>query len=214
MSAGVEILLLVVPVCIWIIDWSYCRGMPKDEHTLAVNGTLLGVQIFRSFFAMMRDRKMFGEVVSFVVGTCSPFNFELLLALTVLEPVVSHVNVFGATLLDGLVGNADSCGVVTSHWCWRLGVSHFFKYDANWNCINKVVETSCRFCFSYGGYDRFDDAGDFDGTVVVVNAEGAKPVTGAAQPSKQRWCEASIPCRIWSIVVSRLDAWRRSLGGE
>ena len=60
MSAGVEILLLVVPVCIWIIDWSHCRVIPKDEHTLAVNDTLLGVQIFRSFFAM-RDRKMFGE---------------------------------------------------------------------------------------------------------------------------------------------------------
>jgi hypothetical protein len=27
-----------------------------------------------------------------------------------------------AALLDGLVGNANSCGVVTSHWCWRLGV--------------------------------------------------------------------------------------------
>jgi len=32
MSAGVEILLLVVPVWIWIIDWSYCRVIPKDEH--------------------------------------------------------------------------------------------------------------------------------------------------------------------------------------
>jgi len=32
MSAGVEILLLVVPVCVWIIDWSYCRVIPKDEH--------------------------------------------------------------------------------------------------------------------------------------------------------------------------------------
>jgi len=37
---------------------------------------------------------MFGEVVGFVIGTCSPLNFELLLALTVLEPVVLHVNGF------------------------------------------------------------------------------------------------------------------------
>ena len=94
MLAGVKILLLVVPVWIWIIDWSYCRVIPKDEHTLAVNDTLLGMQIFWSFFAMMRDRKMFGEVVGFVVGTCRPLNFELLLALTVLEPVGSHVNGF------------------------------------------------------------------------------------------------------------------------
>jgi hypothetical protein len=32
MSAGVKILLLVVAVWIWIIDWSYCRVIPKDEH--------------------------------------------------------------------------------------------------------------------------------------------------------------------------------------
>jgi len=100
---------------------------------------------------------MFGDVVSFVVGTCSPFNFELLLALTVLEPVVSHFNGFAAALFHGLVGNADSCGVVTSHWCWRLGVPHFFECDANWNDACVV----------------------FDGTIVVVNAEGAKPVMRA-----------------------------------
>jgi len=194
MLAGVEILLLVVPVWIWIIDWSYCRVIPKDEHTLAVNGKLLGVQIFRSFFAMMRDRKMFGEVVSFVGGTCSStFNFELLLALTVLEPVVLHVNGFRAALLDGLVGNANSCGVVTSHWCWQLEVPHFFECDANWNCINTVVETTRHLSFSYGGYNRFDDAGVvYYGTVDVVNAEGAKPVmravttacAGLNQPSR------------------------------
>jgi len=34
MSAGVEILLLAVPVWIWIIDWSYCRVIPKVEHLL------------------------------------------------------------------------------------------------------------------------------------------------------------------------------------
>jgi hypothetical protein len=32
MSAGDEILLLAVAVWIWIIDWSYCRVIPKDEH--------------------------------------------------------------------------------------------------------------------------------------------------------------------------------------
>jgi len=59
-------------------------------------------------------------------------------------------------------------------------VPHFFECDANWNCINAVVETTRRLSFSYGGYDRFDDVGIvFDGTVVVVNADGAKPVMRA-----------------------------------
>ena len=57
---------------------------------------------------------------------------------------------------------------------------HFFECDANLNCINTVVETTRRLSFSYGGYNRFDDAGVvFDGTVVVVNAEGATPVMRA-----------------------------------
>ena len=36
MSAGVEILLLVSPVWLWIIDWSYCRVVPKDEQPVPV----------------------------------------------------------------------------------------------------------------------------------------------------------------------------------
>jgi len=59
-------------------------------------------------------------------------------------------------------------------------VPHLFECDANRNCINTVVETTRCPCFSYGGYDRFDDAGVvFDGTIVVVNAEGAKLVMRA-----------------------------------
>jgi len=41
MSAGVEILLLVVRVCIRIIDWSYCRVIPKDEQLALVVGCWL-----------------------------------------------------------------------------------------------------------------------------------------------------------------------------
>jgi len=40
MSAGVEILLLVVAVCLWIIDWSYCRVIPKDEHESVTNAAI------------------------------------------------------------------------------------------------------------------------------------------------------------------------------
>jgi len=44
----------------------------------------------------------------------------------------------------------------------------------------RIGIASIRLSFSYGGYNRFDDAGVvFDGTVVVVNAEGAKPVMRA-----------------------------------
>jgi len=110
---------------------------------------------------MMRDREMFGKEVCFVVCTCSPLNLELLLAFTVLEPVVLRVDGFGPALFDGLVGNTDSGGVVTSYWCWWLGAPHFFERVAIWNCIDTIVETTRRFSFGNGGYNRFDDAGLF-----------------------------------------------------
>ena len=58
-----------------------------------------------------------------------------------------------------MVSNANSGGVVTSYWCWRLGAPHFFERDADWNCINTIVEATRHFSFGNGGYNRFDDAG-------------------------------------------------------
>jgi len=78
MSAGVEILLLVVPVWIWIIDWSYCRVIPKDEHTLAVNGTLISIMLaccHRSASGPLikwqysRDAPVLGSMTELAIGS-------------------------------------------------------------------------------------------------------------------------------------------------
>jgi hypothetical protein len=37
MLAGVEVLLLVVPVWIWMIDWSYCRLYPRMNKQFLKN---------------------------------------------------------------------------------------------------------------------------------------------------------------------------------
>ena len=53
-----------------------------------------------------------GEVVRFVAAAGTPVNVELLLFGAVADPVETHVHGFGAFLLNIVVSNAGSCGVV------------------------------------------------------------------------------------------------------
>ena len=60
---------------------------------------------------MMAGRMMFGEIISKVDGTFAPVNEKLTLTDTIANPVESHVDCFGATLFDSIVGDA-ACGAI------------------------------------------------------------------------------------------------------
>ena len=55
---------------------------------------------------------MFGVVVRFVGGTRAPVDEKLAKERTVLEPVVVHVDGFGALLFDGVVGESSAGGII------------------------------------------------------------------------------------------------------
>ena len=69
---------------------------------------------------------VFGEVISIVVSAFFPVYFELLLGLAVSEPVVSHVPRFGSFLVNIVVYESRSSGVVRFQGCWRLWVIQCF----------------------------------------------------------------------------------------
>ena len=75
--------------------------------------------------SMMSGSVMLGEVVGMVVGTSFPVYKKLPLTHTVADPIKSHVDGFGAALLDGAVDDACGSHVVRlerSGWLW---VAHF-----------------------------------------------------------------------------------------
>ena len=60
-----------------------------------------------------------------------PVDQKLFLADAVLDPIKTHVNCFGAFLLDGLAGKSLVDGIVNLHWGRRLIVTHLGKSGAN-----------------------------------------------------------------------------------
>ena len=52
---------------------------------------------------------MFCQIVGqLVLATSNPINFELIAVDPVLNPIKSHVDGFGSSLFDGVVGNTGS----------------------------------------------------------------------------------------------------------
>ena len=70
--------------------------------------------------------EVFGPVVSFFVLAGSPKDVELALADAVTHPIETHVDCFASFLLDGVVGDARRCAVVSFDWSSILWVAQFF----------------------------------------------------------------------------------------
>ena len=75
--------------------------------------------------SMMARRMMFGEVIREVGRAFLPIDMKLALGDSVLDPIKSHVDCLGSTLLDGFVGESFSEGIVRLYRGCRLGMSHF-----------------------------------------------------------------------------------------
>ena len=60
----------------------------------------------------MARGEMLGEVVGQVVGSFAPEDEELALLDAVPDPIKTHVDGFGSALLDGVVCDSRSGGVV------------------------------------------------------------------------------------------------------
>ena len=84
--------------------------------------------------------KVFGVVVPKVVSPGFPVNNELALPDPVTNPVESHVDCFGSLLLDCVVADALSAGVVRLDGSGWLGVAKKFERVAEHAGILSIVE--------------------------------------------------------------------------
>ena len=68
---------------------------------------------------------LLGVIVPQVSDSGLPVDEELTLAYVVAYPIKAHINDFRSFLLDGVVGEAFSGGVVNLDWRDRLWVPQF-----------------------------------------------------------------------------------------
>ena len=76
---------------------------------------------------MVSWRMVFGEVVAEIGFSRSPVNIEVLLLLSVSDPMETHVDGSCLLLFDGVVCKAGSGRVIRLDWGWRLRVAHVMQ---------------------------------------------------------------------------------------
>ena len=95
---------------------------------------------------VMSRRMMFRVIISQVVASFLPLVFEMLLCFLVLQPIISHVDGLGSSLLEIAVDKVYRCCVVKRDLCGWLGVPHFCECDAKWDGFFAVNKRCSNFC--------------------------------------------------------------------
>ena len=85
---------------------------------------------------MVRQGVMLRVVVGEVQSPGAPIDKELTKFRTILEPVMVHVDGFGAFLFDRVVGESCAGGVVGLDGRGRLRMTKFFEGGADWDCLS------------------------------------------------------------------------------
>ena len=173
---------LVTAMCYWLDNCSIGIGeSPQGINTHSqVNWNPARVRfmkIKRAHCLVVVNRVLFGVVVSQVLASRGPMIVELLLGLTVTEPMEPHVHCFGADLFAGAFGNGNGSGIVSLNGSGLLWMAHVFQGNPNGDGFcGSNVEGSC-FSFSRRGQDIFLDFGNGMDSSIVGDIFGGEQNT-------------------------------------
>jgi hypothetical protein len=101
---------------------------------------------------MVFDSERLGEEIGKLLSAWNVKDFELALSNTITEPMEAHINGFGTSDLEGIVGKTNSCSVVyiddcgTILWEFKSGGN-----DAEPNCVPTSSIGSAVFGFGNRG---------------------------------------------------------------
>ena len=84
-------------------------------------------------------------------------DVELLLALSITNPVETHIHSFGSALDYGVGEDANSALVVELEWSGALSVAHFGEGCSHRDGVFGVDEAGAGFRLLDGGHDSIDD---------------------------------------------------------
>jgi hypothetical protein len=160
---------------------------------------------------MMGCGMVIGKVVGEIVFTGTPMNYKLALLDSVADPVKSHVNGFGATLFDCLIGDASGACIVGLDGCGSLRMSHFLKCNTERDTVASVLEDGAEFCFGGVCHDVSHDGADgVDGAVIWWRCGGGMVVAARSGGIELR--EKVSPARLLALALERYEAslwmWR------
>ena len=121
----------------------------------------------------MLDGVGLSEVVREVVAARSLSDGVLATLDTASDPVVAHIDGFGAFETDSVVGDAGCGGIVCKDGSGGLWVAKVGKDVAAWDACLTVEKDCSEFGFRDGRYHcGNDEADDFDGTVRRIGVDG------------------------------------------
>ena len=126
-TKGEEELSMCVSVGRLCRDVSRLVAVAGHQHTLSHDPASLALSLVRHVGTTNCFEVVYG--VRFCVEICEvglaglPGDDEVALSDAIADPVVTHVNCFGATLFYCLVGDSNSKCVVTDEWCGCLRIA-------------------------------------------------------------------------------------------
>ncbi len=137
--------------------------IPSFQHTLSLS---FAVQVDGPHLPVVYCRMVLTEVVCQVGGAWAPVDVVLALVNTILEPIKTHVDGLGASLLDGSGEDALRREVVGLQGCGGLIMAEVLEYLAQWAGLLGVDVGGADFGFGRRSHHIAHDLDDeMDGAV-------------------------------------------------
>ena len=115
---------------------------------------------------MVRCWVMFGVIVTHVFESGVSIDVELLASNLIGNPKIGHFHGGGALVLDGVVGNSGSGGVIAIDGSQQLWVAKVLESEVDDTAFLGIAKQCSEFCFGHRCCDIFEDCGDdIDGTI-------------------------------------------------
>ena len=97
---------------------------------------------------MFLSREIFGEGIAKIISSWSPKDLELLLLLSIFEPIVFYINTFCMSFLNGTIYESLCCYIINLDRYRRLEMAYFDEGITNDYGILAILKSTSYFAFS------------------------------------------------------------------
>jgi len=124
------------------------------------------MEVHWSHRLVVRRGEVLGVVIGKIISALLPVDAELALANAVTDPVETHINRFGAALLDGVIDETIGTSIVRLDRRGWLGVAHFDEGSPDLASVLAIEVKASEFSFEGRAHDILQDgADDVDGAI-------------------------------------------------